>query len=102
MLTVLCGRSRSLWPRIECEIAEALRAGAEKILLLTPAQYTLQAELDLVDGLNLPGLIRVQVLSRRAWRGLFSCAPERRKGRAWTAAAAPWRWRRHCGTRLRR
>lgn len=63
MLTVLCGRSRSLWPRIECEIAEALRAGAEKILLLTPAQYTLQAELDLVDGLNLPGLIRVQVLS---------------------------------------
>ena len=63
MLTMLCGRSRALWPRVAREIEAALKAGAENILLITPAQYTLQAELDLVDGLCLPGLLRVQVMS---------------------------------------
>lgn len=63
MLTMLCGRSRALWPRVAREIEAALKAGAENILLITPAQYTLQAELDLVDGLRLPGLLRVQVMS---------------------------------------
>lgn len=63
MLTMLCGRSRALWPRVAREIEAALKDGAENILLITPAQYTLQAELDLVDGLRLPGLLRVQVMS---------------------------------------
>ena len=63
MLTMLCGRSRALWPRVAREIGEAVAAGEENLLLITPAQYTLQAELDLVDGLHLPGLFSVQVLS---------------------------------------
>lgn len=63
MLSVLCGRSRALWPRVQQEIGEAIRSGAENILLLTPAQYTLQAEVDLIEGLDLPGLITVQVIS---------------------------------------
>lgn len=63
MLTMLCGRSRALWPRVAREIDEAIRSGEKNLLLVTPAQYTLQAELDLVDGLHLPGLFSVQVLS---------------------------------------
>ncbi len=63
MLTVLTGRSRRLWPRVLAEVGEAHAAGAEKLLVITPDQYTLQAELDLIDRLNLPGLLTIEVLS---------------------------------------
>lgn len=80
MLTVLTGRSRRLWPRVVEEIGEALSAGAERLLLLTPDQYTLQAELELTERLRLPGLLYLEVLSpSRLTTRVFSLAgsPER-------------------------
>lgn len=63
MLTVLTGRSRRLWPRVVSEMGQARQSGAERLLLLTPDQYTLQAELELIDRLQLPGLLQMEVLS---------------------------------------
>ncbi len=63
MLTVLTGRSRRLWPRVVQEIGEALSQGGGRLLLLVPGQFTLQAELELVDRLNLPGFFDIDVLS---------------------------------------
>lgn len=63
MLTVLTGRSRRLWPRVLAEIGAARSCGAERLLLMTPDQYTLTAELELIDHLRLPGLLGLEVLS---------------------------------------
>ncbi len=63
MLTVLTGRSRRLWPRVLKEVGEAHGAGAQRLLVITPDQYTLQAELDLINQLRLPGLLNIMVLS---------------------------------------
>ncbi len=82
MLTVLTGRSRRLWPRVVQEIGEALAAGGERLLLLVPGQYTLQAELDLVDQLNLPGFFNIDVLS-----------PSRLMTRVFAVAGSPSRVR---------
>lgn len=82
MLTVLTGRSRRLWPRVVEEIGVALAAGEERLLLLVPGQFTLAAELELVDRLNLPGFFAVEVLSpARLMTRVFSLAgtPERVK-----------------------
>lgn len=50
--------------RVRQEIGECLAAGGEdKLLLLVPEQFTLQSERDLITRLNLPGIIRVEVLS---------------------------------------
>ncbi|MEN6324815.1 MAG: helicase-exonuclease AddAB subunit AddB [Syntrophomonas sp.] len=46
------------------EIKQDLRShGEHKLLLIVPEQFTLQAERDLITRLNLPGLMRVEVLS---------------------------------------
>lgn len=82
MLTVLTGRSRRLWPVVVAEMGRALQAGEERLLLLTPDQYTLQAELELVTRLNLPGLLRAEVLS-----------PSRLMQRVFALAGAPQRVR---------
>lgn len=63
MLTVITGRVRRLWPRVVDEMGQAQQNGAERLLLLTPDQYTLQAELELIDRLQLPGLFQMEVLS---------------------------------------
>lgn len=82
MLTVLTGRSRRLWPKVIEEMGVALAGGAKRLLLLTPDQYTLQAELELIQRLNLPGLLEIEVLS-----------PSRLLTRVFTLAGAPKRVR---------
>lgn len=82
MLTVLTGRSRRLWPRVLAEIGQAFAGGADRLFLITPDQYTLQAELELVEKLNLPGLMQVEVLS-----------PSRLLSRVFTLAGSPQRVR---------
>jgi len=59
---ILTGRSRRLLPRVIREVGEAYRAGG-RCLLLVPEQYTLQAELELVRRLELPGFFDLEVLS---------------------------------------
>src|SRR5665647_2950393 len=55
------------------EIGTALKQGGEKrLFLLVPEQYTLQAERNLIEQLQLPGIMQVEVLSfnRLAYRVL--------------------------------
>ncbi len=61
---ILGGRAGQLLPQLLPEIGRAHHAG-KRVLLLVPEQYTLQAERDLIDGLALPGLIDLDVLSPR-------------------------------------
>ncbi len=49
--------------RVYEEIKEALDAGHKSLILMVPEQFTLQAERDLVEKLNLPGLMNIEVLS---------------------------------------
>lgn len=58
------GRAGQLLPQLLPEIGRAHQAG-KRVLLLVPEQYTLQAERELIDGLALPGLIDLDVLSPR-------------------------------------
>ncbi|MDR0897166.1 MAG: PD-(D/E)XK nuclease family protein [Oscillospiraceae bacterium] len=82
MLTLLTGRSGRLWPRIIAEMGQAHAAGAASLLLIVPNQYTLQAEVELVGRLDLPGLLRIEVLS-----------PERLLTRVFAVAGSPERVR---------
>ncbi len=82
MLTVLTGRGRTLWPCVLEEIGAAMAEGCRNILLLTPEQYTLQAELELVERLRLPGLLGLEVLS-----------PSRLSQRVFALAGSPQRVR---------
>lgn len=61
---ILGGRAGQLLPQLLPEIGRAHQAG-KRVLLLVPEQYTLQAERELIDGLSLPGLIDLDVLSPR-------------------------------------
>lgn len=61
---ILGARAGQILPHILPEIDASRRAG-RRVLLLVPEQYTLQAERELIDGLNLPGLLDVDVLSPR-------------------------------------
>ncbi|MCX5780814.1 MAG: ATP-dependent helicase/deoxyribonuclease subunit B, partial [Firmicutes bacterium] len=50
--------------RVLQEIDHCLQAGGEeRLILLVPEQFTLEAERDLIQKLNLPGIMRVEVLS---------------------------------------
>lgn len=82
MLTVMTGRSRRLWPCVVKEIGSALKEKAERLFLLTPDQYTLQAELELIDRLQLPGLLNIEVFS-----------PSRLLTRVFSLAGSPYRVR---------
>lgn len=44
-------------------VADLKKAGDYPLLLLVPEQFTLQAERDLIEKMNLPGIMRVEVLS---------------------------------------
>ena len=61
---IIGGRAGSLLPHILPLVDGARRQGIP-VLLLVPEQYTLQAERELITGLNLPGLLDVEVLSPR-------------------------------------
>lgn len=75
------------------EIRQCREAG-QRVLLLVPEQYTLQAERELVEQLNLPGLLDLDVLSpRRLGRRIRRALAIRPKPR-WTKAGDGWHWRR--------
>lgn len=59
---ILGGRAGQVLPCLIGRVGEMHRQGLP-VVLLVPEQYTLQAERELIDGLNLPGLMDVDVLS---------------------------------------
>ena len=63
-IRIIGGRAGRLLPHILPEIDRYRQAGT-RVLLLVPEQYTLQAEREIIMGLQLPGLLDVEVLSPR-------------------------------------
>ncbi len=61
---ILGARGSQLMGRMLPMAAQCRREGL-RVLVLVPEQYTLQAERELVDGLQLPGLMDIDVLSPR-------------------------------------
>lgn len=59
---ILGGRAGQVLPYLIQRIGQVYGQG-QPVVLLVPEQYTLQAERELIDGLNLPGLIDLDVLS---------------------------------------
>lgn len=59
---ILTGRAGRLMPLLLQEIAQARREGL-RALVLVPEQFTLLAEREIMDGLELPGLMDIEVLS---------------------------------------
>ena len=53
--------------KIYGEIGQALRSGEKGLILMVPEQFTLQAERDLIQYLDLPGILDVEVLIFPAW-----------------------------------
>lgn len=70
---IIGGRAGRLLPHILPGIDAARKAGV-RVILLVPEQYTLQAEREIIAGLQLPGLLDVEVLSpRRLTRKIREC-----------------------------
>ena len=70
---IIGGRAGTLLPHILPQIDRFRRDGT-RVILLVPEQYTLQAEREIIAGLNLPGLLDVEVLSpRRLTRKIREC-----------------------------
>ncbi|MDD6051329.1 MAG: PD-(D/E)XK nuclease family protein [Clostridiales bacterium] len=70
---IIGGRAGSVFPHILPEI-DSYRRKNIRVMLLVPEQYTLQAERELITGLQLPGLMDVEVLSpRRLTRKIHEC-----------------------------
>lgn len=76
---ILTGRAGRLAPLMLREIAQARQAG-KRVLVLVPEQFTLLMEREIMDGLHLPGLMDVEVLSpSRLRRNVFErggCPPQ--------------------------
>ncbi len=75
MLTYYTGRARAVRGALFEALKGAMAGGDHPVLLIVPAQYTLEAELDAVDELNLAGSFRLQVLSpQRLYQRVFEAA----------------------------
>ncbi len=61
---IIGGRAGRLLPHILPQIDQA-RQNGQRVLLLVPEQYTLQAEREIIEGLSLPGMLDIEVLSPR-------------------------------------
>ena len=61
---IIGDRSGRVWPLVLRTVQESREAG-RRLILYVPEQMTLQAERDLITGLNLPGLLDIQVVSPR-------------------------------------
>lgn len=64
---IIGDRSGRVWP-LALRAAEESRKAGRRLILYVPEQYTLQAERDLITGLDLPGLLDIQVISPRKLR----------------------------------
>jgi len=91
---IIGGRAGTLLPHI-LPMVDAFRRDGTRVILLVPEQYTLQAEREVIAGLNLPGLLDVEVLSpRRLTRKIRECgghgplAPLDASGRSMAIAQA--------------
>ena len=62
MIRVVSARGGGLWEQAADALRASYRAGHE-VLLLVPEQYTLQAERDALEALEVKGFFRLQVLS---------------------------------------
>lgn len=62
MLKILGGRPGGLWAAVAQEIGKVYHQGGE-VVLLVPEQYTLKAERDMLEALQVPGFFRLHVLS---------------------------------------
>ena len=60
-------RSGRVWQPV-LRLAEESRKAGHRLILYVPEQVTLQAERDLITGLDLPGLLEIQVISPRKLR----------------------------------
>ena len=75
MLTWITGRSDALRQEISARVREALAGGDGEVLVLVPAQATLQAEKDLLPLGGENGSFRLHVASpARFYRRVFQCA----------------------------
>ena len=63
-VNIIGGRAGRLLPWLLPQIAHA-RENQLPVILLVPEQYTLQAEREIIAGLQLPGLLDIEVLSPR-------------------------------------
>ena len=63
-IRILGARGSQLMSRVLPMVADCRKEG-QRVLLLVPEQYTLQAERELISGLHLPGLMDIDVLSPR-------------------------------------
>lgn len=61
-VSILAGRAGQALPHLIDEIGRQYAAG-DRVILLVPEQYTLQAERELVERLDLPGFLDLEVLS---------------------------------------
>ncbi len=61
---IIGDRNGRIWPMVLRTAQESREAG-RRLILYVPEQMTLQAERDLITGLNLPGLLEIQVISPR-------------------------------------
>ena len=64
---IVQSRSGQVWPMVLRTVRESRQEG-RRLILYVPEQYTLQAERDLIAGLELPGLLDIQVISPRKLR----------------------------------
>ena len=61
---IIGDRSGRIWPLVLRAAQESSEAG-RRLILYVPEQMTLQAERDLITGLQLPGLLEIRVISPR-------------------------------------
>ena len=67
IIRIIGGRNGRIWP----EVLKAAREGRDagrSVILYVPEQLTLQAERDLITGLNLNGLLNIDVISPKKLR----------------------------------
>ncbi|MCR5565484.1 MAG: PD-(D/E)XK nuclease family protein [Clostridiales bacterium] len=64
---IIGDRSGRVWPLV-LRTAQERREAGRRLVLYVPEQMTLQAERDLIAGLDLPGLLEMQVISPRKLR----------------------------------
>ncbi len=66
-IRIIGGRNGRIWPAVLQTVREAREAG-HPVVLYVPEQLTLQAERDLIAGLNLQGLLDIDVISPKKLR----------------------------------
>ena len=66
-IRIIGGRNGRLWPAV-LRRAQAGRDAGRPLIVYVPEQLTLQAERDLISGLELPGLLDIDVISPKKLR----------------------------------